>query len=101
MVFRREGGSPTDPLSSHWRERTRRYTGLPWLCRGTTAICIGNPRQLRRESIRAEDLQHPGKAGWAVLEECRWHVRRTNWRRRSESARRGLLRREKRLPRLL
>ena len=90
MVFRYQGGPRGDSVPAHRRKRTGRHRHLPRLCRSPERVCADDPRQFRRESIRAEDYQHAGKTGWAGLAKSRRQLGRSRRRRSSERSRRRL-----------
>ena len=61
--FDSKAGKREDPLPPHREKRARRDRGLPRLRRGAARVRAREARRLEREPVRAEDHQHPGKAG--------------------------------------
>ena len=63
VVLRLEGREAGSPLPPHRQKRARRDRGLPRLRRGAARVRAREARRLEPEPVRAEDHQHPGKAG--------------------------------------
>ena len=90
------GGRPARRL-----ERARRHPDRPRVRRRAEGVRLGGPERGRRPRVRAADHQHTGEAGRARVEERRRLAGRARLGGHRQGHRRGLLRQDEALPRLL